>query len=57
MCGRYTLTTTSHTFTEELDLAEVPQEFEPRYNIAPSAGCRRGREPSRPTASRCFAGD
>lgn len=35
MCGRYTLTTSAEGLAVEFDLAEVPRDLEPRYNIAP----------------------
>ena len=36
MCGRFTLFLDAETLLEEFNLAEVPADLPPRYNIAPS---------------------
>lgn len=36
MCGRYTLATTANALQQSFDLTQVPADFTPRYNIAPS---------------------
>lgn len=36
MCGRFTLAVNPGEFAEEFDGAEFPQQFQPRYNIAPT---------------------
>lgn len=36
MCGRYTLTTDAATLQTEFNLASIPQDLAPRYNIAPT---------------------
>lgn len=36
MCGRFTLTTDADTLHETFELASVPQNLAPRYNIAPT---------------------
>ncbi len=36
MCGRFTLKVDPNTIYEALELGEMPQDLEPRYNIAPS---------------------
>lgn len=36
MCGRYTQKTPASELAEQFDLAEVPAELGPRYNIAPT---------------------
>lgn len=36
MCGRFTLFLDAETLREEFGLTEVPADFSPRYNIAPS---------------------
>lgn len=36
MCGRFTLMLDAEDLQEEFGLAEVPTDFRPRYNIAPS---------------------
>ncbi len=36
MCGRFTLAENPADFADEFDGAEFPQQFEPRYNVAPS---------------------
>ncbi len=35
MCGRFTLTSTPEQIAEELELALLPSDYFPRYNIAP----------------------
>ncbi len=36
MCGRYTITINPDTMREELHLADIPAEVQPRYNVAPT---------------------
>jgi putative SOS response-associated peptidase YedK len=36
MCGRFTITLDLDDFREELGLAEVPVDWLPRYNVAPT---------------------
>lgn len=36
MCGRYTITINAETAREELGLARMPDDFYPRYNVAPT---------------------
>ena len=36
MCGRFTITLDASIFQEELQLGEMPVEWIPRYNVAPS---------------------
>ncbi len=36
MCGRFTITIEPAFFQQELDLGQVPSEWTPRYNTAPS---------------------
>ena len=36
MCGRFTLRTTSEILRAEFDLAELPADLAPRFNIAPT---------------------
>lgn len=36
MCGRFTLAVNPADFADEFDGAEFPQQFQPRYNVAPS---------------------
>lgn len=36
MCGRYTITINADTAREDLGLASMPDDFQPRYNVAPS---------------------
>ena len=36
MCGRFTLTINGDQVAQVLELGSVPQEMEPRYNIAPT---------------------
>lgn len=36
MCGRFTLTESGQVLMEELGLTWIPEDFRPRYNIAPS---------------------
>lgn len=36
MCGRFTLTLEASVLQQELDLGEIPGEWIPRYNIAPT---------------------
>lgn len=36
MCGRYTITLEPADFEAEMDVAEFPADFEPRYNVAPT---------------------
>ncbi len=36
MCGRFTLAENPAEFADELEASEFPQQFQPRYNIAPS---------------------
>jgi len=36
MCGRFTLASTPEMLVEEFGVGEVPGEYRPRYNIAPS---------------------
>lgn len=35
MCGRFTLTETGQVLMEELGLISIPEDFRPRFNIAP----------------------
>jgi putative SOS response-associated peptidase YedK len=36
MCGRFTITLEPGEFEEELDLGDLPEDFVPRYNVAPT---------------------
>ena len=36
MCGRYTMASPEEWIREELDLFELPDDYRPRYNIAPT---------------------
>lgn len=36
MCGRYTITFDADSMQQELDLASMPEEYQRRYNVAPS---------------------
>ncbi|HBF40519.1 MAG TPA: hypothetical protein DDW19_01685 [Anaerolineaceae bacterium] len=36
MCGRFTITLEPADFEAELDIADFPGDFEPRYNVAPT---------------------
>jgi putative SOS response-associated peptidase YedK len=36
MCGRYTITLTPDEYQEELNLDDLPVDFVPRYNVAPT---------------------
>ncbi len=36
MCGRYTITVNPETVQKELNLASMPEQFQPRHNIAPT---------------------
>lgn len=36
MCGRYTITVNPETVQQELGLASMPADFQPRYNVAPT---------------------
>lgn len=36
MCGRFTITLEPGEFQEELDLSDLPSDFVPRYNVAPT---------------------
>ena len=36
MCGRFTLILDPGDLQEELDLGGIPEEYKPRYNIAPT---------------------
>lgn len=36
MCGRYTITLDPANFQQEFDLNEMPAEWKPRYNVAPT---------------------
>ena len=38
MCGRYTLAATPVSIAEILPGFDIPDEFSPRYNIAPTQG-------------------
>ena len=35
MCGRFTLTESGQVLMEELGLISIPEDFRPRYNVAP----------------------
>ncbi len=35
MCGRFTLTIDPYDLRERLDLGDIPQDMQPRYNISP----------------------
>jgi len=36
MCGRYTITINADTVRQDLGLAEMPADYQPRYNVAPT---------------------
>ena len=36
MCGRYTIASPEEWIREEFDLFELPSDYRPRYNVAPS---------------------
>ena len=36
MCGRYTITINADTVRQDLGLAEMPDDYQPRYNVAPT---------------------
>jgi putative SOS response-associated peptidase YedK len=36
MCGRFTITLEPNEFQEELELGDLPDDFVPRYNVAPT---------------------
>ena len=36
MCGRFTITATAEEFQQRLELGEMPDDWQPRYNVAPS---------------------
>ncbi len=36
MCGRYTITIPANAAREDLGLTEMPEGYEPRYNVAPT---------------------
>ncbi len=36
MCGRYTITVNPETVQQEFDLASMPADFQPRYNVSPT---------------------
>src|SRR5512135_3759995 len=36
MCGRYTITVNADTVQKEMNLTSMPDQFQPRYNAAPS---------------------
>lgn len=36
MCGRYTITIDPETAREDLGLAQMPADYQPRYNVAPT---------------------
>ena len=38
MCGRFTITLDPAEFEEEFDLENIPEDYGPRYNVAPSQG-------------------
>ena len=54
MCGRYTLTDPGEELIRHFQLPGLPQEYTPRYNIAPTqqvlAIIDNGRAPSRDAA-------
>ncbi len=36
MCGRFTITAKAEEFQQRLELGEMPDDWQPRYNVAPS---------------------
>ncbi len=36
MCGRYTITIDANTVQQELGVVSMPENYQPRYNVAPS---------------------
>ena len=47
MCGRFTITLEPADLQEELDLGEFPEDFIPRYNVAPTQPVATVRDPVR----------
>jgi putative SOS response-associated peptidase YedK len=46
MCGRFTITLDPAEFEEEFDLENIPEDYGPRYNVAPSQGVWVIRDPT-----------
>lgn len=44
MCGRFTITLDPGEFQEELDLSDLPSDFVPRYNVAPTQNVAVSRD-------------
>jgi putative SOS response-associated peptidase YedK len=46
MCGRFTITLAPAEFEEEFDLENIPEDYNPRYNVAPSQSIWVVRDPT-----------